>query len=255
MVLQAESVTVEKQRRRLLDNINMHCAAGEMLAICGPNGAGKSTLLRVLAGDQHSSGRVDINGRPLPGYNAASLAMVRAVMPQKVELPFSFAVRDVILMGLRHGLPAASRQQLLDEVSGRFDLAGLLALDYQHLSGGQQQRVQLARVVIQLLQPGLRGQPRYLLLDECSSAMDVAMQQRMFASLRQLLADRIGVIAVMHDLNLASRFADRLLMLRDGRLVLSGSASEVIRPCHLQDVFALEAQVIRHPQHGCPVVL
>ena len=256
MHLQAEQLTLAKGSRELLKDVSMQCAAGEMIAICGPNGAGKSTLLRVLSGDERRfQGGVTVNNRMLADYSMAQLARVRAVMPQKVDMPFSFAARDIILMAAPPSVSHADQGRMLAEVGQLFDLGPLLARDYLHLSGGQQQRVQLARVVIQLLQPSLRGKPRFLLLDECTSAMDMAMQQRIFTSLARLKAENIGVVAVMHDLNLASRFADRIMMMHEGRNALCGAAEEVMLPGAIQRIFDLEVTVMQHPRHNCPVLL
>lgn len=251
-VLNVDRVTVQLADKAILQQVALGLRAGELVALLGPNGAGKSSLLKVIAGEQRcQQGQVAVGGKALECWRRRDLARQRAVMPQRVEVNFPFTAREVVALGCPPGT-RASRDALIEDLLARLEVAELADRLIATLSGGEQQRVQLARVLAQLW---LSRGPRLLLLDECTSALDPAQQQLVFSLLRELASDEgYGILAVVHDLNLAAAHADRLVLMQGGRIVADGAPSEVLRPARLRDVYGLNARVLALPE-GYPLVI
>ena len=188
-------------------------AAGELLMLLGPNGAGKSTLLKAISGDLPYIGNVMLSGRELGYWRPERLARQRAVMPQRVEVNFPLTVEEVVQLG-RPGAARRGSDPAVERLLNELDIAHLKHRLVPGLSGGEQQRLQLARVLAQIIDsPG----DRLLLLDECTSALDPAHQQLVLDLVRRLAKEEgVAVLAVVHDLNLAAQFADRLLLMKAG---------------------------------------
>lgn len=254
--LQAADVTVTVGKRPLIDRVSCAIVPGEILAVLGPNGAGKSTLIRSLAGElKPSSGEVTLNGRSLSNYPAEAVARQRAVLPQTSPLAFPFAVEEVVLMGRAPhviGVESETDREIVRETMRRADVSHLAQQNYLTLSGGEKQRVHWARVMAQL--EGVTG-PRYLLLDEPVSSLDMTHQHACLTLARELAAQGVGVLAVLHDLNLAAMYADRVLLLRQGRVVGQGSPAELLTVERIHDVFAQRVVVLPHPERNCPLIV
>jgi len=256
IVLAMESLGYSVGKRELLRDIHMQISNGECVAVVGPNGAGKSTLFRLLAGEwAPHRGQILFNGTPLPQWSLDQLARVRSVMPQSSSLSFPFLVRDVIMMGrMPHDSGRAQDEAIVDEVMAVCDVQGLARRHYTDLSGGERQRVQLARVLAQIWQPVDLGR-RLLLLDEPTSALDLSHQLDLMQLVRDVCGKAVTVLVIVHDLNLAARFADRVMMLHHGSAVALGTPQEVMRPDLIECVFNVKTQVIEHPLYGCPLVV
>ncbi|RPH20430.1 heme ABC transporter ATP-binding protein [Buttiauxella warmboldiae] len=252
-LLQAQNVTLRIGERKLLDDINLTLATGEVAALIGPNGAGKSTLLRVLTGFQPPEcGEITLAGRPLNQWSGEALSRKRAVMRQRSGMAFSWAVEEVIAMG-RAPWPAQETKAVVQEVMALTGCDNLAGRDFCQLSGGEQQRVQLARALAQLWQ---NGQPHgWLFLDEPTSALDLYHQQHILRLLRRLsLMGTLSVCVVLHDLNLAALWAERIVLLHEGRLVANGSPQEVLNETLLRHWYQADLRVFRHPEHPVPQV-
>ena len=219
--------------------------------LLGPNGAGKSTLLRAISGDLAYGGSVSLSGRELGEWRPEQLARQRAVMPQRVEVNFPLTVEEVVQLG-RSELRAGMNDPVVDRLMDDLDIAHLRHRLVPGLSGGEQQRLQLARVLAQIMDsPG----ERLLLLDECTSALDPAHQQMVLDLVRRLAKEEgVAVLAVMHDLNLAAQFADRLMLMKAGYRVHSGSAWDVLTPDLLETVYGFSARVVEL-EEGYPMVV
>ncbi|HLV78405.1 MAG TPA: heme ABC transporter ATP-binding protein [Marinobacter sp.] len=251
MALAVRNLCVSRGGTRIVDNLSLSVARGELLMVLGPNGAGKSTLLKALAGELPATGVMTLAGRSLSEWHPRQLARHRAVMPQRVDVNFPLTVEEVVAMGRPRGLrhqPDPVPEQLMAEL----DIGHLRHRLVPGLSGGEQQRLQLARVLGQILDtPG----QRLLLLDECTSALDPAHQQLVLELIRTRAKEHgIAVLAIVHDLNLAAQFADRLMVMRAGRRLCDGVAQEVLTPAVLEAAYGFRARVMQLPE-GYPIVV
>lgn len=259
-MLEARGIDVTIGGVRLLDAVDAHIAPGEFVVVIGPNGAGKSTLFRALSGDlRPTAGAVTLDGRALPAWNRRELARRRTILPQNPGLSFGFTAAEVVLMGRAPHVrrTESPRDHAIADAAMRLaEVAHLAERTVTTLSGGEQQRVHFARVLSQILEPGTGAQgARYLLLDEPTSNLDLAHQHATLRIARRLSREGIGAGAVLHDFNLAAMYADRIVVLRDGRVAADGPADSVFTPTLFDEVFGVPVLIQRHPRSGCPVVL
>ncbi|MEO9613185.1 MAG: heme ABC transporter ATP-binding protein [Nitratireductor sp.] len=257
-MIKARNVSVSIGRKRIVSGADLEAPAGTLVAIVGPNGSGKTTFLRALSADLAYEGEIGINGHDLAGLKPYQLAGMRAVLPQATALSFPFTVREVVGLGLsggRSGALAGEQQHLPERALARVDLDGFAGRFYQELSGGEQQRVQLARVLCQVWAPVLEGRPRYLFLDEPVSSLDIKHQLVIMRIARDFAARGGGVIAILHDLNLAAMFADRIVVMHHGRVAATGTPQEVLSDGLMSRVFECALRVGVPPQAGQPYVL
>ncbi|MBS3965356.1 MAG: heme ABC transporter ATP-binding protein [Methylomonas sp.] len=250
-MLSTSGLTLHAGKKRLIADVSLQLHPGEVLAVAGPNGAGKSSLLRALSGELTPvSGDIRLNGRLLADWQPQRIARLRAVLPQHSPLSFRFIVRDVVLMGRsphRHSHDSGQNLHIVEQAMALTDTTHLAERIYTTLSGGERQRVHLARVLAQIWQASADG-TRYLLLDEPTSALDLAHQHAVLAIARHF-ADRehVGVLAVLHDLNLAALYADRMALLRDGHLMAVGPPEQILASELIRQVFDHPAEIIPHP--------
>ena len=257
-MIEARKVSIAIGRRRIVTDVDFTARPGEVTAIVGPNGSGKTTLLKALAGELSCEGRIAINGRDLAGMKPAEAAALRAVLPQTTSLAFPFTVREIVRLGLlggRSGALAGEAERLPERALAKVDLDGFAGRFYQELSGGEQQRVQLARVLCQVWAPVLEGVPRYLLLDEPVSSLDIRHQLTIMDIARDFARRGGGVVAVLHDLNLTAMYADRIHVMHGGRLAASGVPDEVLVDSLLEKVFGCNLKVGAVPPAGAPFIL
>ncbi len=257
MSLRAQNISLRgKDGAALLTDVNLSLEPGETLAILGQNGAGKSTFLRTLAGElSPSKGEIVLEDRELSSWPDEHRARLLAVLPQKSHLNFAFKAQEIVAFGrYPHQTGYEQDQQLITQALKFVDAWHLRERDYSQLSGGEQQRVQLARVLVQIWQPVSLGH-RYLLLDEPTTGLDLHHQESLFKQVRQFARQGIGVLFITHDLNLAARYADRIVMIECGMIVGQGKARELLTPERISMHFGLEVQVIDHPKTGSPQFL
>lgn len=248
--LRAEGLGLQLGRGLCLRGLDVQVQAGRVTALLGPNGAGKSTLLSLLAGQRRpAQGRVCLGGRPLAQWPAPLLARVRALMPQHHPVAFDFAVRDIVALGrYPHRLqPSAQESAIVPAAMRLTGVAHLADRAYASLSGGEQARCQLARVLAQLWEPvrNPQGQPapRWLLLDEPTAALDWAHQMHVLDTVRHWAhAQGVGVVAVLHDLNLALRYADHAVVLAQGQIVRQGPCAATLNPELVRQVWQVDCQ-------------
>lgn len=252
--LRVEDVQVERGSRKLLREATLEARSGEFLAVVGPNGAGKSTLLRAISGEWSCSGRIELFGAARGAWRRDLLARRMACMPQSSSLSFGFTVAELIALGRLPHAGAGSRndRRVVNEVIDLLNLASLQHRTYTTLSGGERQRAQFGRVLAQIWE---EPEHSLLLLDEPTSALDLAQQTALLSIARQ--RSRVGtcVIAVMHDLNLAARYATRVIALVDGRLVGDGSSRELLTADFVESVFGVAADVELAACDGAPIIL
>jgi iron complex transport system ATP-binding protein len=257
--LEARGLTVRAGRRALLDGVSLQLCAGEVVALLGGNGAGKTTLLRCLCGElAPDEGETDLLGRPLAAWPARDRARRLAMLPQQSRLAFAFTVLEVARLGrLPHAgwrAPAARDGEIARESLARTGCAHLAGRLWPTLSGGEQQRVQLARVLAQIAECAPHA-PAVLLLDEPVASLDLPHQHATLA-LAHDVADRGGAVLLsLHDVNLAAQHADRVLLLREGRLVAAGPPRLALTPDTIREAYDTEAMALRHPVLDCPLIV
>lgn len=252
---QAVHISLDIRGKKLLDNVNLVLEPGKFTAVVGPNGAGKSTLLKVLA-NEHSSyeGTVLLNGKNINKYKAKELSLVRAVLPQSTTVQFAFTVSQIVALG-RHAHRSTQRENkgILEEVMSVTGVDVFANRQYMSLSGGEKQRVQLARVLAQVWEEAMY--PRYILLDEPTSSLDIMQQQNIFNLAQTACHRNIGVMAVVHDLNLAVQFADHLYFMRNGKVVTSGDAKKVFTKANIEETFCCRVNVYHDACNSCPYII
>lgn len=254
MHLTVENLTCRYGARTALRELSLAVGRGEFLAVVGPNGSGKSTLVRAITGVlQPAAGRVLLAGRDLSRIPDRQRAAQMAVLAQETAISFDFTVQEVVQMGRlphqrwhegeRPADAAAVRRALA--LTGTTAFGGRLVTE---LSGGERQRVLLARALAQ--------EPQMLILDEPTAHLDIAYQTDLLELTRALgRAHRLTVIAVLHDLNLAAQYADRILMLKEGRSFAEGAPSTVVTERNVTAVYGTPVRVIPHPENGVPHVI
>ena len=216
----------------------------------GPNGAGKTTLLRLFAGEVvPSRGEVLLGARPLAEMSPRELALARAVLPQHTLLQFAFRALDVVMMGrYPHGDATTSQDaRVVGRAMGSTDTDQLATRLFPTLSGGEQTRVSFARVLAQ--------QTRIVMLDEPTGSLDLRHQEIVMQTLKSLAADGAAVVAVLHDLNLAARHADRIAMMDGGRIVTVGPTSDVLTARRIETVYGQPVVVLSQPGLTHPVIV
>ncbi|MEL4169792.1 heme ABC transporter ATP-binding protein [Pseudomonas sp. ZS001] len=253
-MLRAQNLHIHRGRKTVLAGVDLALECGEVLGVLGPNGAGKSTLLAGLCGElRPSQGRVWLDERPLSQWDGSERARRLAVLPQSSTLDFAFRVEEVVGMGrLPHRSGRVRDGQIVASALQAADAAHLHGRSYLALSGGERQRVHLARVLAQLW-PGEAGQT--LLLDEPTSMLDPLHQHTILQAVREFADRGAAVLVILHDLNLAARYCDRLLLLASGRPVALDTPQHVLRPETLKAVFGLEVLVQPHPERGHPLII
>lgn len=257
-MIEIEKVAVVLGGKTIIENVSLTASAGEVTVIVGPNGSGKSTLVKAICGDIASSGAISINGRDARRLKAWQAAELRAVLPQASALSFPFTVREVVALGLsggRAGIEAGEAASLPERALASVDLADFGGRFYQELSGGEQQRVHLARALCQIWRPVLDGVPRWLLLDEPVSSLDIRHQLIVMELARDYARAGGGVVAVLHDLNLTAMFADRIAIMRGGRIAASGKPEKVMTDAVLSAAYECDLRVSARPPRSQPFVL
>jgi iron complex transport system ATP-binding protein len=251
-VIEARGLHVRRGGRAVLRGVDVDVAAGEVLVLAGTNGAGKSTLLATIAGDlEPAAGEVTIDGLPVVRRDPGELARLRAVVRQGTRVTADLSVRDVVLLGRTpHGddeAPAGRRAAA--RALAALGLEPLAGRAVPRLSGGEAQRVHLARALAQVADPALAGRTARgaLLLDEPVAALDLARRLEALDVLRGVAARGIAVLLVLHDLDLAARVADRLVVLDAGAVAAAGPPAEVLTPGLLARVFGVKATVAEAP--------
>jgi len=220
---------------RALAGVSFAVRSGELVAVTGPNGSGKTTLLRALLGlVVPRTGTIDLDGRPIRDWTRRELAEMIGALPQREEPAFPLTVLEAVLLGrwARLGPIAPVGQDDRDAVAqalARCDMNGFEDHSTDTLSGGEWQRVRLARALV--------AAPRLLLLDEPTAALDIGHEMELFELLRTLVRDGLGIMVVTHQLNLAARYADRMVLLDRGRAAGEGTPSEVLRAELIEAVF------------------
>lgn len=244
MTLTASNISAAKSGKTILSDVSLEVEPGRLTALIGPNGAGKSTLMKIVAGEESpGDGTVMLAGRSIDEFKPAELARIRSVMTQSSHVIFDFLVEEIISLGWVHESGQTKMIGAVEFVVRQCGIDYLVGRVYRTLSGGEKQRVQFARALLQIWSPAGHAQPKYMLLDEPTSSLDVAHELELLKYLKQLAGGEIGVLVVLHDLNLASHFADEVLLINDGNLIEKGTPEDVMQTELLTQVYGTHIEV------------
>lgn len=252
-LLTAHDVSYGVRGHQLVSGVSLSLIPGRCLGIVGPNGAGKTTLLRLLTGFlSPTAGSVELGGARVDKLRPDQLARQLAFVPQVTRHDLEFTVFEVALLGRYVHSPGwregEADHAIVREALAHAGVAHLADRPFRTLSGGEQQRVILARALAQ--------QPRLLLLDEPTASLDPRYQLAVLETVRRFVVDKeLAAVAVLHDLTLAARYCDDLLLLHQGRVAAAGSSEDVLQPDLLRDVYGVTVSVEPHPRLGHLVVL
>lgn len=252
-MLEAKELSYAIGKKKLLDGVSVKFQAGQLNLIIGPNGAGKSTLIKALCQQLPGhSGQVFYGNEDAGHLSVAALARRRAVLSQNIDLAFPLTVSEVVMMGRYphfSNIPGPKDQQACEEAMRFFDVLDMADRNYTTLSGGEKQRTHFARVAAQIWYPSSENQ-RYLFLDEPLTFLDVYYQFDFMYKLQELLKEQdLVAVGVVHDLNLAAKFADQLVLLQNGKVLGSGSREETLTVENIQNAYRL-TPVIKQENAG-----
>jgi iron complex transport system ATP-binding protein len=246
-MLSVHNISYSIDGKTLLENISLAFLPGKLSLVIGPNGAGKSTLVKIISGQLQASegGSVRYGDTDIRNITLLKSAQSRAVLSQNTELVFPLNVSEVVMLG-RHphftGKPSLKDQEACTGAMRFFDVESMAGRDYMTLSGGEKQRVHFARVLAQIWYPPAEG-CRYLILDEPLTFLDVHYQFDFMHKVRSLLGENIVIIGVVHDLNLAAKFADQIILLHEGKLVSAGDRETVLSTENIQMAYRLKPMI------------
>lgn len=242
----------------IIKDISIDLLPGKCTMILGPNGSGKSTFLKLVSGALiPGSGEVLYEEQKLSALRKEETAKVRAVLSQSNELSFPLTVSEVVMMGRYPHFdfsPSANDYKVVEEVMELLSLAAFSERNYLTLSGGEKQRVQFARVLSQIWKAP-EGALTYLFMDEPLTGLDINYQQEFLKIATSLLTDKLVMVAVMHDINLASQYGDELIILNKGNVAAAGTAADVLNADLIRDVFGVSTIFIDHPVTGKPLMI
>jgi iron complex transport system ATP-binding protein len=254
MILDARAITVRYRRQAAVALIAVSCqvSGSELVAVVGPNGSGKTTLVRALLGlVKVEQGSVEVDGRPVAEWPRRELARVLGVVGQQEEAVFPLSVQETVMLGRYArlgpiGAPGPQDRAAVQRALERCDILDLAGRSIDSLSGGEWKRVRIARALAQ--------EPRALVLDEPTASLDVRHEMELFELFQQLVEGGLAALIITHHLNLAARFAHRIVLLNRGAVVAMGTPAQVLQRNTLSQVFEWPVAVTKW-QDGAPQVI
>lgn len=250
--LRTERVSFSRNGRLLIDDVDCTVEVGSLTALVGPNGAGKSTFLHLIAAvETPTAGGVTLGGTDARTMRRRARARFTALVEQQAGTELDLSVLDVVLLGRTPHLsmlggPGASDLKIARNALHRAGADTLSARQFQELSGGERQRVLLAQALAQ--------EPALLLMDEPTNHLDIQAQLHTLELMRSLTGEGIAILAALHDLTLAARYADKVIVVDRGAVVASGTPGETLTPGLIQLVYGVRADVVPHPVDGTPLI-
>ena len=249
-----QRVSLSYHHTPVVSEVSLQVVPGELRGLIGPNGCGKSSLIKALSRVMAlHSGQIKLNGRDIHAFSRSQLAKLVGVVPQNPLMPETFTVAEVVLLGRTPHLGLLGHESAHDlkTVSWAMERTGISSLASRkmgELSGGERQRVTIARVLAQ--------EPNAILLDEPTANLDINHQKAILDLIKGLCKERnLAVLIALHDLNLATQYCDKLVMLKNGHLFTEGTPRQVITTANIQAVYGTNSLVYPHPENTLPVVL
>ena len=244
MTIKLQNISYSVNNHKILENVSLNVRKGEVLSLIGPNGSGKSTLLNVATGDiKPSSGSVSYDNNAIEDLNIVERSFYRGVMSQSQQIVFDFSVQEIIEMGwIERGLPNYSNHfdKAVKEISSLCDLENLLDRKFNKLSGGEQRRVHFARTLLQLWRPSNSNEPLFMLLDEPTANLDLYYEIKMMEIIKLKASEGIGIFLILHDLNLAAKYSDRIAIISQGALIKIDKPKKALDPVLLKKRYNLD---------------
>ena len=249
----ADHISYRIGKKEIVSDCSFALTPGVFTVMVGANGAGKTTLLKIAANEvTHYSGKVLLHNKEVSKLTSKELSKLRAVLPQHTTVNFPLSAEQVIEIGrFPHLTTKIQNERIIESVMALTNLTSFKGRTYQTLSGGEQQRVQLARVLAQTWDDTLF--PKYLLLDEPTASLDVAQQHIIMTLAKQALSRNMGVLAIIHDLNLAIKYADELIFLKEGKIIAHGKTEDILTKEIIEQTFSHPVQLL-NTGYGRPMV-
>ena len=257
MIIALKSLTYKVNEKKIVRDISLDIINGDIVSIVGPNGSGKTTLIRMISGEiKPSVGTVSILNKAEKDWDLLKLAQHRSVLSQSNQLSFPFSVLDIVKMG-RH--PYANHNQennakIAKKVLKAFKLDNYTKRNYTTLSGGEKQRVQIARVITQLYSMNQNYNNKILILDEPSSYLDINHQEELFVFLKKLNKKGLTIIMVLHDLNQAIQNSNKIIMLKESRLIDYLKSEDLVKSKKIEQVFDIEPTLLYNKELKKPIL-
>jgi len=249
--IKSNNIDISLGGRDILNNISVEISSGEITTVIGPNGAGKSTLLKGLAGDvKPDKGNIFYDDKNLIDINIQERAFTRSVMSQLQPIAFDFSVREIIEMGwVDRGQSdyAEEFKNAVMDIVLKCGVENLIHRNFNTLSGGEQRRIHFARTLLQLWRPSDAKDPKYLLLDEPTANLDLTYEVKMLNIIKEVANEGSGVMLVLHDLNLAAKYSDKIILLSDGKTVEIGAPKDVLRAELLSVIYDIDIEIKEDP--------
>ena len=256
-VCNLQNISISLGKRSILKDVSLTLEEGQLIVLLGANGAGKTTLLKILTKKiENFGGQVLLHGRDLRSWKPSDLAKMRSVLSQEQMLDFAFTSKEVIALGrFPHKSKKAVDEIIVERSLRQVGLLSFAKRLYPSLSGGEKQRVQLARVLAQLggHAPAIKGS--LLLLDEPTSSLDISHQHLVLDIARRFARAGAAVFAILHDLNLAARYADQIYVLNKGRILSEGKPAQALKKDVIAKAFGVEVDIFSHPQEDYPYIV
>lgn len=244
-MINLQNISVTRGEKNIIHDLSLSIDSGKLTILMGPNGAGKSTLLEVFSGQIiPDRGTIIWEGESFQKWAPVKLAQRRTVMSQKVNLSFPIQIEQLVDMGCYAAYQETKQEErgaIVEYALNKVGLRSFIGRDYNTLSGGEQQRVLMAKCIAQLECHYWRPQPQYLFLDEATAGLDVKQKNHLFKLVKEIIARRgIGVLAIVHDLQLAAQYADEIILMKDGEIIAEGPKSSTLSPQKLVATFGME---------------